>query len=435
MKAASLPQKPRSLPSVDTVVDGSFGNPAPGQLRIAYLVSEYPALSHTFITREIAELESAGHQVERVSVRRPKNANATTGIYASEFERTSYLLEETPRRFPLAIAKLALRNPRGLFRAAALGFKIARRVPHRPLAVLAWFAQGIVLADRMRGLGLSHVHNHFGNAAGFVALLAAETGEVDFSLSVHGPDIFTRVEEEMLGFKAERARFTRCISHFCHSQLCLLTDRSAWDRFRIVRCGVDPDAFHPNHRSRENAAFPRILCVGRLVGAKGQHLLLEASAQLLERGLLHHLTLVGTGPDEASLRERASRLGIDEWVTFTGGLPPEQVKEQLAHADLFVLPSFAEGIPVALMEAMAMEIPVLSTPVAGISELVESGVNGTLVPPASVESLIGAIGYFLLHPEPWNERARLGRETVLSDYDQKRNGAAMVSLFESRLKG
>lgn len=406
----------------------------PKKLRLAYLVSEYPALSHTFITREIAELERAGHEVERISIRRPKNAAATTGDYASEFERTFYLLEETPRRFPAALARLALRNPRGLVRSAALALKIARRLAHRPHAALAWFAQAVVLADRMGSLQLPHVHNHFGNAAGFVAMLAAETGTVDFSLSVHGPDIFARIEEEMLGLKAERASFTRCISHFCRSQLCLITDRMAWKKFQIVRCGVDPESFHPRLKSEDSAAFPRILCVGRLVGAKGQHLLLEASARLLDRGLLHHLTLVGTGPDEAALRDRAARLGMSDWVTFTGGLPPAEVKKKLSESDLFVLPSFAEGIPVALMEAMAMEIPVLSTPVAGIPELIETGVNGTLVPPASVDELIGAIGDFLLNPGPWNERARAGREKVVAEYDQQRNGAAMVELFETELR-
>ncbi|MCB1085439.1 MAG: glycosyltransferase [Verrucomicrobiae bacterium] len=410
------------------------GRPAaPRRLRLAYLVSEYPALSHTFITREIAELEKHGHEVERVSVRPPKSALATTGDYADEHRRTFYLLREVPRRLPLALARMALANPLGLWRAAWLAARIALRLSHRPHAVAAWLAQGIVLADWMRSRRLGHVHNHFGNAAGFIALLAAETGAVDFSLSVHGPDIFNHIGEEMLALKIQRARFTRCISHFSRSQLCLLADRLAWRRIQIVRCGVDPEAYHPRHRSGESAAFPRVLCVGRLVAAKGQHLLLEASARLLDRGLLHHLTLVGTGPDEQALRDRAKRLGIEEWVTFTGGLPPEEVKARFSEADLFVLPSFAEGIPVVLMEAMAMEIPVITTPVAGIPELVEHGRSGALVPPASAEALIGAIGDFILHPEKWRPFGRRGRERVLADFDQERNGRAMVSLFESQL--
>lgn len=414
----------------------AHGKPAaPRRLRLAYLVSEYPALSHTFITREIAELEKNGHTVERVSVRLPKNAAATTGDYAEEHRRTFYLLREVPRRLPLAFLRMALTNPLGVCRAVGLAVRIALRLSHRPHAVGAWLAQALVLADWMRSQRLSHVHNHFGNAAGFVALLAGETGAVDFSLSVHGPDVFNHIGEEMLALKVERSRFTRCISHFSRSQLCLLTDRVAWRRIEIVRCGVDPEAYHPRHRSSETAAFARILCVGRLVPAKGQHILLEASARLLDRGLLHHLTFVGTGPDEAELRERAARLGIAEWVTFTGGLPPEEVRKQFAQADLFVLPSFAEGIPVVLMEAMAMEIPVITTPVAGIPELVEHGKSGALVPPASADALVGAIGDYLLHPEKWRSYGRRGRERVLTDYDLERNGRAMVRLFESHLGG
>lgn len=415
--------------------DASFstGPPQPSQLRIAYLVSEYPALSHTFITREIAELEKLGHHVDRFSVRRPKSAAASEGCYEREFARTTYLLRELPQRFPIALARLAIRRPAGLLRALGLAAKIALRQVRRPHAVAAWFAEAVVLLDRMHDRELTHVHNHFGNAAGFVAMLAAETGEVDFSLSVHGPDIFNRVEEEMLGLKVEKSRFTRCISHFSRSQLCLLTDPQVWDRIEIARCGVDPDLFHPRERNPETVAIPRILCVGRLVPAKGQHLLLEASCRLLNRGLLHELILVGTGPDESTLRQRATELDAEEWVTFTGGLPPAEVMQLLSKADLFVLPSFAEGIPVALMEAMAMEVPVISTPVAGIPELIESGRSGSLVAPASIDSLTDAIGDFIERPDEWRSLAAAGRETVCTLYHQRLNGEAMVRLFESHL--
>ncbi len=400
---------------------------------MAYLVSEYPALSHTFISNEIRELEKRGHEVLPVSVRRPRNPKATEGEMRREAERTCYLLEETKRSFLPVLARTLLRSPRDLFGMAREAIVVFRG-KKKPITVLAYFAEAVVLVDRLRREGISHIHNHFGNAAGAVALIAGESRSIDYSLSVHGPDIFYEVEAESLARKVEKARFTRCISHFCRSQLCLLTDPAHWTRLHIVRCGVDTARFNPRDPDAPSPrAVPELLCVGRLVPAKGQHVLLEAASVVSARGLDFHLTFVGTGPDEERLRCTCSRLGLDDRVTFTGGLPPEQVRSHFENADLFILPSFAEGIPVVLMEAMACGVPVISSPINGIPELIEHQRNGILTPPGCVESLANAIGDFLVCPDSWSSMARLGRTKVEKEYDQSTNGHAMTHLFESQL--
>ncbi len=405
------------------------------QLRIAYLISEYPALSHTFIANEIAELEQRGHDIFRVSIRRPASAVSFSVELSREASQTLFLLDAVPASFLPALARLAFRNPRGLGRMLRMAAKIRAKARASVLRALAYFAEAVVLRDRMLENELDHVHNHFGNAAAFPAMIAAESGDLTYSLSIHGPDVFYQVDREMLAEKVSRAAFTRCISDFCRSQLCLITDPAVWDRFEIVRCGVDPSRFHPAVRfpKAERSGTPEILCVGRLVPAKGQHILLQASALLHRRGLAHQLTFVGAGPDQDSLQVAASRFAISEHVTFTGGLPPSEVHARFQGADLFVLPSFAEGVPVVLMEAMAMEIPVISTTIAGIPELIEDGRTGRLTAPGCVESLACAIGDFLVQPDEWQPLARAGRERVLKDYHQIRNGAAMVRLFEKRL--
>ena len=404
-------------------------------LRIAYLVSEYPALSHTFITTEIEELERRGHEIMPISVRRPSRQFAPGSALGKELQRTFFLLPSVAKRFPRAFLALGLRNPLGLLKMVKTTLQIARKASAGLVTVLAYFAEAAVLCDWMRANKLKHLHNHFGNAAAFPAMIAASSGELSYSLSVHGPDVFYNVDGEMLKEKVEGAAFVRCIGDFCRSQLCLVSDSTVWDRIELVRCGVDTERFHPRARRKnvEGTTLPMLLCVGRLVAAKGQNVLLRASAQLHQRGLPHTLTIVGTGPDEEGLKANAEVIGIAEHVKFTGGLPPAEVHQHFSHADLFVLPSFAEGIPVVLMEAMAMEIPVISTAIAGIPELIEDRVSGRIVPPASVNALTDAIGDYLVQPTAWDQATRRGRAKVKADFDQAKNADAMVRLFEKHL--
>jgi colanic acid/amylovoran biosynthesis glycosyltransferase len=406
-------------------------NPAQPKTRLAYLVSEYPALSHTFIEREIQALEADGFEIHVASIRRPRRSFDSDETARKNVARTKYILPNVPKISGIALARLLFSHPFALARMAGRALRLAGSQPGRSISVAAYFAEALVLLDWMRSRHIDHVHNHFGNAAGTVALIAAASGLVDFSISVHGPDIFYEVEKEWLPLKLQHARFTRAISHFCRSQLCLLTPASIWKRFSIVHCGVDPSVFQP--RSEPGNAVPEILCVGRLVPAKGQHVLLEASRLLHRRGVNHRITFVGDGPDRDSLESAATEAGLEGRIRFTGGLCQPEVREEYRRADLFVLPSFAEGVPVVLMEAMVSGIPVISTTITGIPELIRDGVSGRLVPAGSVDALADAIDETLSDPRLRDRFADAGRKAVIDEFDLAESGRGMAALFRSHL--
>jgi len=418
----SLDGEPRRL------VSHALPERATQKLRIAYLVSQYPALSHTFIKKEVEALEADGHEVFLASVRLPSNLGILGDEGNKDRDRTFYLLPSLLRCLPGALVG-AIRHRANLKCMASTWFRVFLKKPFSP-STYAYALESLVLLDWMLKNDLRHVHNHFGNAAATVALIASASHLVHYSLSIHGPDIFYNTDDELLPLKLSSCRFARSISHYCSSQLSLLTEGHHWSRFEIVRCGIDPATFTP--RPEPANEIPALLCVGRLVPAKGQRILLAASQRLRDQGTKHTLTFVGTGPDQTPLAEHAEHAGMDH-VRFTGGLDPAGVKSEYSKADLFILPSFAEGVPVVLMEAMASGVPVISTRITGIPELIESGKEGLLVPPSDVDSLVEAIRRLLGDPGLCRSMSEEGRRKVLDLYNLNVNGPEMGRLFEKYL--
>jgi glycosyltransferase involved in cell wall biosynthesis len=327
------------------------------------------------------------------------------------------LLTTAPRRYGRALA-LALRTrPPGL-RAA--------------LRQAAYFAEAGIVAARMQERGLVHLHNHFASSSGTVAMLAAELGGGTFSISEHGPDIFFAPEWWRLDAKFARASFVACISHFCRSQVLIWTPVERWDRVHIVHCGIEPAEFAP--RTHEGPGT-RLLFTGRLAPVKGLPLLLEAFARLQARHPTLTLAIAGDGPERPALEAQAQRLGIAPRVEFLGYRSSDHVRALLQESDVFVLPSFAEGVPVVLMEAMASGVPVVATRVAGVSELVEDGVSGFVVPPGDADALERAISTLL---EDARLRARFGaagRATVEREFDVAREATRLAALITAALDG
>ena len=396
--------------------------------RLAYLTSEYPALSHTFILREIEALEERGHTVYPISVGKPRYADQFGPKEHKEAKRTPVIKDKFLAATFFGLLFILFNNPLDLFRMAGRTTQAWKANPLKPLHAWAYFLQACCIIRWMRKDQLSHIHNHFGNAAGTVAWIAGAAKGISYSLSIHGPDIFLNVDSELLQRKINNARWVRSISHFCKSQLCLITDPSQWDKIEIVRCGVNIEDYEPAQATSNST--PVVLCVGRLVPAKAQQNLVEASIQLWRQGFQHELRLVGNGPDRARLEARVRQAGASEWITFTGGMSQSQVRQEMQAADLFVLPSFAEGIPVVLMEAMALKRPVITTPIAGIPELVTHNENGFLVPPASVSDLVAAIKEVIRDTEHAQAMGRAARFTVESQYNLSSNGKAMAIAFE-----
>lgn len=396
--------------------------------RVAYLANPYPAISHTFIFREIQSLRHHGLEVFPVSIDRSADLNKMTPEEQSEADEVKVLKDVRFLEAIAAVLRVFIRSPLGFARMIQMTLKLINKGPKNVVKAFGYLAETILFLDWIEEKDIDHIHEHFANPTAFIAMLANSYKNWGYSISVHGPDVFYQVDESMLAEKITRARFVRCISHYCRSQLWRLVPVSMWKKFHIVHCGVDPQVFKPVQR-QENA-IPEILCVGRLTSAKGQHILLDALHSVKEQGHRFHLTVVGDGEDRQSLEQMVDELDLSEQVRLTGALGQSKVLEYYRSSDLFVLPSFAEGVPVVLMEAMAQEIPVISTRITGIPELIEHEKTGLLVTPGNSGELAEAIVRILRNKAFGRELGMGARKAVLREFNQSENYQYLHRLFE-----
>jgi glycosyltransferase involved in cell wall biosynthesis len=210
-----------------------------------------------------------------------------------------------------------------------------------------------------------------------------------------------------------------------------LVEHELWSKFQIVRCGIDPRVYLP--REEPNNEIPEIVCVGRLVPAKGQHILLEACGLLKERNIRFHLTFVGDGDDRASLEALSREMGLDQWVTFTGAVGQDEVHRYYDRADIFVLASFAEGVPVVLMEAMAKEMAAVTTRITGHAELIDNGEDGVLVSASDVEGLAAWLQKLVQDRDLRVRLGKAGRQKVIERYNLDENCKVMADFFRRAL--
>jgi len=395
---------------------------------IAYFSSEYPAISHTFIFREICELRSAGFKVCAAAVNPTANLEKMTDAEKTEARQTLVIKRRAIWRVAADHLTLLWQAPKKYLAMAKQALNLMRRGPKSPVKALAYLAEAGVLLRWMQQSGAGHAHVHFANPAATVALVASAYGSIDFSISVHGPDIFYNIEENLLPQKVRHARFIRCISFYSRSQLMRISDPKIWDKLHIVRCGIDPDVYRP--RAQPANTVPRILCVGRLVPAKGQHILIKACARLRDQGTAFHLCFVGDGPDRASLETMTRNLELSEHVTFTGALGQTEVHAHYDQADIFVLASFAEGVPVVLMESMAKQIASVSTRITGIGELIEHGQDGLLAAASDDAELAQQLAELIDKPQWRRQLGLAGRQKVLDQYNLSNNCQRMCALFD-----
>lgn len=397
-------------------------DPAP----IAYLASEYPALSHTFIQREIAGVRATGQEVLTASLRRTSGHHVAGAAEAAEARATFYVIENGKRpAVALAALGAALSRPGRFGRAAALAWRTRSPGAKAALWQLFYLVEAMVLARHLQSRGVRHLHCHFENAGCSVAMLASELSGIPFSFTLHGPSIFFEPRRQALGEKIARARFVACISDFARSQGMIFADRAHWEKMEIVHCGVEPHRYG----QAEAPDGRHLVFVGRLAAVKGVAMLLRAVAELAPSHPDLRLTLIGDGPERADLEALSRNLGVAGRVTFAGARTQEEVAETLGTTNLFVLPSFAEGVPVVLMEAMASRLPVVTTRIAGIPELVEDGVSGRLVPPGNLEALSDAIAAVLADPPRARAMGEAGRAKVEAEFDIATQAARISRLF------
>ena len=394
---------------------------------VAYLTNQYPKVSHTFIRREIAALERLGIKVLRFGIRRSVDQLVDPADQA-EAARTTVVLDAGPERLAGAIARVAARSPLRLGRAAALAARIGARSERGPARHGAYLAEACFLVEAFRAEGVEHVHAHFGSNSAAVAMLVHELGGPRFSFTAHGPEEFDKAPLWSLRQKIERAAFVVGVSEFGRSQLCRQCAHAHWHKLHVVRCGVDPTLF--DRPAAPIPTAPKLVSVGRLSEQKGQLVLMAALAELARAGVPFEMTLVGDGEMRAEVEAAISAGRLGGQVRITGWADGDAVRRALDEARALILPSFAEGLPVVLMEALARGRPCVSTFVAGIPELVEPGENGWLVPAGAVGPLAAAIRAVLAAPPA--ELARMGehgRKRVRAMHDIDRIAAGLAELF------
>ncbi len=397
-------------------------------MKVAYFVNQYPKVSHTFIRREIAALERRGLEVERFALR-GWDAEVTDDEDVAERERTRYVLKGGVVGLLAEGLSMALRHPRRMARGLRLAWQMSRR-SERPLPFhLVYLCEASRLARWLAHARVTHVHAHFGTNSAEVAMLAQVLGEGTFSFTAHGPEEFDKPEALGLARKIANARFVVAISSFGRSQLCRWVPGPQWDKIAVVHCGIE-DGFFARADDLAPAVVPRLVCVGRLCEQKGQLLLVAAAVALARRGVQFELVLAGDGEMRAEIEAAIREGGIVDRVRITGWISSAQVKAELLAARALVLPSFAEGLPVVIMEAMALGRPVISTYIAGIPELVRSGSEGWLIPAGDVDALADAMRDCLeADPERLAQMGRAAHERVLARHQVDTEAAKLERLF------
>lgn len=394
---------------------------------IAYLTTQYPAVSHSFIRREILGIEACGQAVLRYSIR-AFPAELPDARDRAEAARTTVILNRNLARLAGAAILLGFSRPGQFLKAGARTFAMARKAGGDFVKHAAYFLEACWLFRQLRRHNVRHLHVHFGTNATAVARIIRTLGGPTYSFTVHGPDEFDRPGPLDLRGKIADAAFCVAISSYGRSQLMRWSSYGDWPKIHVVRCGVD-ETFADPIEAVTVPDVPRLCCVARLSGQKGLPLLLEAAAKLAARGTDFHLTLVGGGEMQGEIERQIATAGIRDRITLAGWASADEVRRILQASRAMVLPSFAEGLPVVIMEALALERPVVTTMIAGIPELVDAEC-GWLVPAGDVDALVDAMASVIGQSTATLEKmGRCGRERVLAMHRADSNAAALLALI------
>ncbi|MCB1331111.1 MAG: glycosyltransferase [Maritimibacter sp.] len=399
-------------------------------MTVAYVLNTYPQPSHSFIRREVRALERRGLDVHRFAMRRSELTLVDPGD-RDEAEKTDYVLDGGALGLARGLIAAFVEAPGPTWSALKLALKIGGASPVGRLRHLIYLAEAADVKARCAAAGVTHVHAHFGTNAAAVAMLTRVLGGPGYSFTVHGPEEFDAPAALSLSEKIARSAFVVGVSQFGRSQLCRWTPLADWDKVKVVHCGIEPAVF-PEPAPPPPRDGLHLVAIGRFVEQKGQKVLVEAMAKLPADGPKVTLALVGDGELRGDLETAIAAAGLGDRVEITGWLDEAGVRAEIARADALVMPSFAEGLPMVIMEAMAMARPIISTYIAGAPELVLEGENGWLVPAGDPEALAGAISALAETPsETRAEMGSAGRARVLERHGIDGQAARLAGFIEA----
>lgn len=402
-------------------------------MRVAYLSTHYPSVSHTFIQGEITALEATGIEVLPIALNAPGPGDVQTDLDRTERDRTLYVKAIPRAAMARTFARTLLRQPGAVLRTGLRAVASGGLDLGRGAKAVLQLLEAILVWDHCERHGVHAIHAHFGQAPASVAWWVVRFADDvapdrwTWSVTIHGWHEFVTEDTSQLRPKLAAADLVVCVSDFTRAQLMRIAPKRVWDRIHVVRCGVDLDAF-ARRDPRPVASPPVIAITARLSAEKGHAVLLGAVARLAEEGLPTRVVVIGDGPGRADVEEEVERLGLAGSVELRGAQPPAAVAAALRAADVFCLPTFAEGLPVSLMEAMAVGVPVVTTYISGIPELVVDGETGWVVPAGSVDPLADALRAALCGPDR-EAVVEAARRRVERQHDRRRTTADLERLL------
>ena len=420
-------------PQIDDSSAGADRAQSARGLTVAYLVNQYPMTTQSFIRREIAGLEAVSVSVERFAVRR-WDTELVDEADRAEQARTRVILDSGGMGLAVAMLTTMFARPLQFLKAARWAWKLGRRASRGRWVHAVYLAEACVLRRWLAERNIPHVHAHFGTNSTTVVLLCRMLGGPPYSFTCHGPEEFDQAYALGILEKVQHCAFVVAISDFCGSQVMRWSRFDDWHKVRQIRCGVD--AMFLDLVPTPVPDVPRLVNVGRIGASKGHYFLVQAIAKLVAEGVEVHLTIVGDGFRRKNIEALIERHSLHRNVTITGWQSNEKVREHILASRALAMPSFGEGLPLVIMESLALRRPVLSTYIAAIPELVKPGECGWLVPAGSIDKLSDAIRAILNAPvERLEAMGEAGAKAVAERHDSRKEAARLAELFAESIRG
>jgi len=411
-------------------------------MKIGYFTNQYPKVSHSFIRREILALEKMGTSISRYALKSDRNELIDQNDI-EEYKKTKYILSTSKLNIIKVCILRFIKNPLLWINAFLLTNKMGYKSERGLFRHYIYFLEACILSEWVEKDNIQHLHAHFGTNSASISLLTSKLSEVPYSFTVHGPEEFDKPNFISLPEKIKNAAFVVAISSFGKSQLFRLVHNEYWEKIKVVHCGLEASFYESNgqkyQNNNDNNDNTQIICIGRLCEQKGQVLLLDALNIVKKRNIDFNIKLIGDGEMRPEIENKIDQYKLANNVTITGWMNSVQIKHEVQKSQFTVLPSFAEGLPVVIMESMSLEKPVISTYIAGIPELIENDVNGWMVPAGDTEQLADTIQKVLSKDS--NTLKEIGikaREKVIKrhniDIEAKKLQSHFLSSINSQVK-
>lgn len=397
-------------------------------VNISYFVNLYPAVSHTFIKREIAGVESMGWSIQRLSLR--SGVGLVGQNDAEELGKTAVLLKQNPISIAVKALWFAFNHPLRVLSTLcfAISYSVMRGVS--PPRIFAYVIEAILVCIRCQQHKSEHLRVHLGGQGAVIARLARRMGGPPFSIAYHGPDEFDAARRWDFDGAVSESVFVTAITHDCKAKLCRWVSPTRWERIHILRCGVDESFL--KREPMKSGGRKRVAVIARLEAQKGLPFLLDALKVLSTRVDLTDVHIVGDGSMRQMLHEHSRKLGLDNRVRFLSAQSSDGVRETIKSSEALILPSFSEGLPVVLMEAMGLGRPVIASWCAGVPELVRPGRDGWTFAPGDLAGLVDALEQFMgMSTDALDEMGKSAQQQVCKMHDSKRLANQLATLLQT----